>query len=38
MVAHKLTVFQNGAEFVRMTFAGVVFNKGVDDDAFRMPR
>jgi outer membrane lipoprotein-sorting protein len=38
LVAHKMTVFQNGAEFLRMTFVKVATNAGLEDSLFKMPK
>ena len=36
LVAHSMTIYQNGAEFIRMTFTKVTFNPGLDDSLFKM--
>jgi outer membrane lipoprotein-sorting protein len=38
MVAHKMTIFQNGAEFIRMTFTSAVYNSGIEDALFKMTK
>jgi outer membrane lipoprotein-sorting protein len=38
LVAHRMTIFQNGAEFIRMTFSGVTYNSGIEDSIFKMTR
>ncbi|MDD8026491.1 MAG: hypothetical protein PHI34_08245 [Acidobacteriota bacterium] len=34
--AHKMTVFQNGAEYLRMTLSRIEYNEALDDDFFRL--
>lgn len=36
--AHSMTIFQNGVEFMKMTFTKVTFNKGIDDSFFQMSK
>jgi outer membrane lipoprotein-sorting protein len=36
MAAHTQTVYQNGAEFMRMTFTKFSFNTGLEDSFFKM--
>ena len=38
MVAHSMTILQDGAEFVRMTLTKVTFNSGLEDSLFQMSR
>jgi outer membrane lipoprotein-sorting protein len=38
MAAHKLTIFQNGAEAVRMIFSKIVYNAPIEDSLFKMPK
>lgn len=38
MVAHSMTILQDGAEFARMTLAKVTFNAGLEDSLFQMSR
>ncbi|MBM3310727.1 MAG: outer membrane lipoprotein-sorting protein [Candidatus Aminicenantes bacterium] len=38
MAAHKMTVFQNGAEFVRILFTEFGFNAGLEDSLFQKPK
>ncbi|MCP5108784.1 MAG: hypothetical protein GY950_35695 [bacterium] len=38
MIAHTVTVFQEGREFVKMTFDKVSNNSGVDASLFTMPK
>jgi outer membrane lipoprotein-sorting protein len=35
-VAHAMTIYQNGAEFIRMAFTKVTMNPGLDDALFKM--
>jgi outer membrane lipoprotein-sorting protein len=36
MVAHSMTILQDGAEFARMTLTKVTFNSGLEDSLFQM--
>lgn len=36
MVAHSITVFQDGEEFIKMTYTEVKFNTGLEDSLFKM--
>lgn len=38
MVAHSMTIFQDGAEFARMTLTKVAYNSGLEDSLFQMSR
>jgi hypothetical protein len=38
MVAHKMIVYQGGAEFIRMTFTKVVNNSKLEDSFFMMSK
>ena len=38
MTAHSMTVFQNGAESVKMTFNKIAFNTGIQDSVFKMSK
>ncbi len=38
MMAHTLTTFREGQEFMRMTFTKVTFNSGLEDSLFQMPK
>ncbi len=38
MVAHSMTILQDGAEFARMTLTKVTFNAGLEDSLFQMSR
>jgi outer membrane lipoprotein-sorting protein len=38
MIPHALKIFQEGREFMKMTFDKVSFNSGVDDSFFKMPK
>jgi outer membrane lipoprotein-sorting protein len=38
MVAHSMTILQDGAEFARMTLTKVTFNSGLEDSLFQMSR
>jgi len=35
-MAHSMTIFQSGAEFIRMTFTKITFNTGLEDTLFQM--
>jgi outer membrane lipoprotein-sorting protein len=35
MIAHLMTILQNGQEFMRMTFTSVKFNTGLEDSLFK---
>lgn len=37
-VAHSMTVYQNGAEFMKMTFTKITFNSGLEDAFFKMSK
>lgn len=36
VIAHSMTIFQSGAEFIRMTYTQVTFNSGLEDSLFQM--
>jgi outer membrane lipoprotein-sorting protein len=38
MVAHSLTILQDGAEFARMTLTKIAYNAGLEDSLFQMAR
>jgi len=38
MVPHTITVFQSGAEFLKMTFSKVTYNTGLEDAFFKMSK
>lgn len=38
IMAHSMTVFQNGAEYMRMAFSKVTFNTGLQDSLFKMSK
>jgi outer membrane lipoprotein-sorting protein len=38
MVAHSLTILQDGAEFARMTLTKITYNSGLEDSLFQMAR
>ena len=38
VMAHSMTTSQNGQEFMRMTITKVVFNSGLEDSFFQMPK
>jgi outer membrane lipoprotein-sorting protein len=38
MVAHSLTILQDGAEFARMTLTKIAYNSGLEDSLFQMAR
>jgi outer membrane lipoprotein-sorting protein len=38
MVAHSMTILQDGAEFARMTMSKVTFNSGLEDSLFQMSK
>lgn len=38
LAAHKMITYQNGAEFLRMTFTKVTYNAGLDDTFFKMSK
>jgi outer membrane lipoprotein-sorting protein len=38
MTAHSMTVFQNGAESVKMTFIKITFNTDIQDSLFKMSK
>ncbi len=38
MVAHTMTILQDGAEFARMTLTKMTFNSGLEDSLFQMSR
>jgi outer membrane lipoprotein-sorting protein len=38
VAAHTMTVFQNGAEAVKMTFNKITFNAGIEDSLFKMSK
>jgi hypothetical protein len=37
-VFHAMTMFQNGAEFMKMTVTKIVFNSGLEDALFKMSK
>jgi outer membrane lipoprotein-sorting protein len=37
-LAHSLTTYQDGQEFMRMTLTKVTFNSGLEDSFFQMPK
>ena len=36
MIAHSFTVFQEGKEYLKMTFTKIIFNSGLDNSVFMM--
>jgi len=38
LVAHSMTIFQNGSEYMRVTFIKVAFNTGLADTLFQMSK
>jgi outer membrane lipoprotein-sorting protein len=38
VAAHSMTVFQSGAEAIRMTFNKITFNTGIQDSLFKMSK
>ncbi len=38
MVAHSMTILQDGAEFARMTLTKISYNSGLEDSLFQMTR
>jgi len=36
MVAHTMTILQDGAEFARMTITKITYNSGLEDSLFQM--
>jgi outer membrane lipoprotein-sorting protein len=38
VAAHSMTVFQSGAEAIRMTFNKITFNTDIQDSVFKMSR
>ena len=38
LMAHVMSIHQNGAEFLRMTFAKITLNTGLDDGIFRLEK
>jgi outer membrane lipoprotein-sorting protein len=38
VVAHAITIFQSGAEFLKMSFSKVDYNTGLQDSMFKMTR
>ena len=36
--AHAMTVYQNGSEFIRMTFVKIGYNSGLEDSLFKMSK
>jgi outer membrane lipoprotein-sorting protein len=36
MVAHSMTIFQDGTEFARMTLTKITYNSGLEDSLFQM--
>jgi outer membrane lipoprotein-sorting protein len=36
MMAHSMTIFQDGEEFLTMTIEEVTFNSGLEDTLFKM--
>lgn len=38
LIAHSMTEYQDGQEFMRMTMTKVVFNSNLEDSFFKMPR
>lgn len=38
VMGHSLTTYQDGQEYVKMTFMKVVFNSNLEDTFFMMPK
>jgi outer membrane lipoprotein-sorting protein len=38
VMAHSLTTYQDGQEYIKMTFTKVAFNSNLEDSFFVMPK